>query len=347
MRSFPRAYLGKHQNIRLLCCLVTGSACLLFLLSDRRHAHSLTSVPTPSLLHTASLSTPPQSSLQDDALRRRAALLAPFTYPQLYPECSQLSLPPLPRTEPEQQAMQRSQSGEDLILFDMLYKGQGRRGVFLEIGAFDGERFSNSYYYEHALGWKGLLIEAHPMNAVKLFQANRPRSARFAAAACPLGEDGGAGSVVFSETGGEVAAAREAASPEFKEKWAGQLGQGNVSVPCVPLQLLIDSTGLWDVDLFSLDVEGSEWAVLSTVDLKVTNVRAFLVELDGSNPDKDDKVCLALHGGKEEFECERGEGAAGFMILVVCGGAEVTLYLQPLSRAMRSHSLTCVCFSVV
>jgi FkbM family methyltransferase len=235
--------------------------------------------------------------------------------------------------------MQRSQSGEDVILFDMLYKGLGRRGVFLEIGAFDGERFSNSYYYEHALGWKGLLIEAHPMNAVKLFQANRPRSARFAAAACPLGEDGGAGSVVFSETGGEVAAAREAASPEFKEKWVGQLGQGNVSVPCVPLQLLIDSTGLWDVDLFSLDVEGSEWAVLSTVDLRVTNVRAFIVELDGSNPDKDEKVCLTSHGGEE-----RGLSVGGRELLASAWGrpshTRILSTAQTLSRAMRSHSLT-------
>lgn len=76
------------------------------------------------------------------------------------------------------------------------------------------------------------------------------------------------------------------------------LGAGNVSVACLPLQHLIDSTGLWDLDLFSLDVEGGEWAVLRTVDLRVTNVRVFLVEMDGYDGAKDEAVRrhLRAHG---------------------------------------------------
>lgn len=60
-----------------------------------------------------------------------------------------------------------------------------------------------------------------------------------------------------------------------------------MNVPCLPLlQRIIDSTALLDIDLFSLDVEGSEQIVFETVDLSRTNVRIFIVELDGFNPDK-------------------------------------------------------------
>jgi hypothetical protein len=42
---------------------------------------------------------------------------------------------------------------------------------------------------------------------------------------------------------------------------------------------MIESTGLLDIDLFSLDVEGGEMAVLESVDLEVTNIKALLVEM--------------------------------------------------------------------
>ncbi len=42
-----------------------------------------------------------------------------------------------------------------------LFKDQ-KTGFFIEAGAYDGELFSNSLFYELKLGWKGLLVEPNP-----------------------------------------------------------------------------------------------------------------------------------------------------------------------------------------
>ena len=53
---------------------------------------------------------------------------------------------------------------------------------------------------------------------------------------------------------------------------------------------MLDVTGMLDVDLFSLDVEGAELAVLHTLDFSVVNFRVLIVELDGMAPEKDQAV---------------------------------------------------------
>ena len=59
---------------------------------------------------------------------------------------------------------------------------------------------------------------------------------------------------------------------------------------CIPLQAMVDATGLLDINLFSLDVEGGELSVLSTLDLEATNIQVVVVELDGRSPDKDEQA---------------------------------------------------------
>ena len=52
-----------------------------------------------------------------------------------------------------------SQHGEELVIWEF-FAGQ-RCGFFVEIGAYDGVTFSNTYLLE-AAGWNGILVEANP-----------------------------------------------------------------------------------------------------------------------------------------------------------------------------------------
>jgi len=78
----------------------------------------------------------------------------------------------------------------------------------------------------------------------------------------------------------------------------GQGTSAKLPVACVPLQSLLDMMGMQDVDLFSLDVEGAELAVLQTIDLSITNMHVVLVEQTGQNKKKDEGVrqLLKSHG---------------------------------------------------
>ena len=61
-----------------------------------------------------------------------------------------------------------------------------KNGFFLEMGALDGIVFSNSFIFEHCLGWNGILIEANAFNYEHLIQ-NRPCTFNVWSAACPRG----------------------------------------------------------------------------------------------------------------------------------------------------------------
>jgi len=63
-----------------------------------------------------------------------------------------------------------SQSQEDLGLFLKLFHKPLRcGGTMLEMGALDGVLYSNSKFFEDALGWRTILLEANPNNAKRMF----------------------------------------------------------------------------------------------------------------------------------------------------------------------------------
>lgn len=54
----------------------------------------------------------------------------------------------------------KSQLGQDIQVLHEIYKGK-KNGYFVEIGAYDGIEYSNTYLMEKDYGWKGLLIECN------------------------------------------------------------------------------------------------------------------------------------------------------------------------------------------
>ena len=61
-----------------------------------------------------------------------------------------------------------------MVMRDLAYATLGFRqpGTFVEIGALDGHRISNSLLYEKCFGWKGVLIEASSLNYQRLIRRN-------------------------------------------------------------------------------------------------------------------------------------------------------------------------------
>ena len=55
----------------------------------------------------------------------------------------------------------KSQAGQDFWLAGEVFC-QKRNGYFVDVGAHDGYKYSNTYYLEKTLGWSGVCVEAHP-----------------------------------------------------------------------------------------------------------------------------------------------------------------------------------------
>jgi FkbM family methyltransferase len=226
--------------------------------------------------------------------RSMQAAIAPFAFPQLY-HCVKPTLHPDNHT--------RSQANEDLWLYENIFSKlpvvDQFGGTFLEIGALDGLQFSNTYFFEKKMDWRGVLIEGHPVNQARLLpnaEKDRRNSVAIPAAICDL-KDGKPGTVRFSEGASAVGTDIDTASSKFLNQWH-QNETGFIPSDCVPMQGILEATNVVDIDLFSLDVEGSELNVLKTINFHVTNVRVLVVELDGREPSRDEEIrkFLLSHG---------------------------------------------------
>jgi len=152
-----------------------------------------------------------------------------------------------------------------------------RFGTFVEIGALDGKRYANTLFYEESLGWRGLLMDASVRN-YELALTNRPDAVVLYGAACArrgvlrfLGE-------------GPWARAAEYVNPKVQAMMDAKGGEAAipVSVPCEPLGDTLRRHGLRRVSLFSLDVEGSEWQVLESLDLGTVTFDVLVMEQGAS-----------------------------------------------------------------
>jgi hypothetical protein len=80
-------------------------------------------------------------------------------------------------------------------------------------------------------------------------------------------------------------------SDDFKQRFYKELGAAEKqAVVCLPLQDLLAFYRIIHVDFFSLDVEGGELMVLQSIDFNCITFNVIVVELDGSNQQKDDGV---------------------------------------------------------
>ena len=178
-----------------------------------------------------------------------------------------------------------SQGGEDFVIFKHFFSQPLKcGGTFVEMGAFNGLDLSISLFFERHLNWKGLLIEANPVN-YELVLKNRPNTTSFGAAAgdCP----GGAINFTGKRAMGHLVDEKMIAFSKAKNKRV-------IQVPCLPLGSLLKRAGLEQIDVFILDVEGAEYSVLQTMDWSIP-VKVWIVEMNHS-PNQPIIDLFAEHG---------------------------------------------------
>ena len=218
---------------------------------------------------------------------------------------------------------------EDKHVFERYFSCAGRNpilrgGTYLELGALDGIKFSNTAFFDRALGWSGVLIE--PSSEFSSLQKNRGGNAKnklFHSAVCDQ-----EGEIDWIE--GDVKAVSGIASTmpdDLQTRFHSAEGnhveikhETRTKIRCASLAILLREAGVTEIDLFSLDVEGAELVVLNTMDWTIP-VHVLVVELDGNNPEKDEGVRELLRhhhmqlkennmgfGGNNEVWTREGEG---------------------------------------
>lgn len=173
-----------------------------------------------------------------------------------------------------------SQDGQDEFLNTKIFKGK-RKGIFIDIGAYDGITFSNTYFLEKNLDWKGICIEPLPSIYKRLSESRTCTCVN----ACISDFNGVADfmcvegiEVLSGLVDGYEKDHLTRVNREVEEKSAIKK---IIKVKCLDFNTLVSSHDIAKIDYLSIDVEGNELRILKSIDFKCFNIRMLSVENNG------------------------------------------------------------------
>ena len=136
-------------------------------------------------------------------------------------------------------------------------------GTFLELGAIDGVKFSNTKFFEDNMGFnQGVLIEPDPQSFESL-KVNRPNCECFHYAIHSSLKE-----VEFLKSQeNAVGCINSIASDTFKSNW--HKSSQKIKIPSTTLSDILNQSKLKYIDFWSLDVEGSELECLNSMDWNI------------------------------------------------------------------------------
>lgn len=165
-----------------------------------------------------------------------------------------------------------SQYNQDCYLYLAHFRHLRRAGYYVDIGATEPVRYSNTWFYDKCLGWAGVCVEANAKYHAHL-RARRScalvRRCVSSARANRTFIDADGLSGVLETNANRAAWARRNQSAREERRFDAR---------CVRTADALAPLGMTHVDLLSLDVEGHELDVLRGIDWK--RVRINVIVLD-------------------------------------------------------------------
>lgn len=183
----------------------------------------------------------------------------------------------------------KSESGQDL--FAMLANNSLEAMVFIEIGAFDGFTYSNTYLLEKSFNWTGILVECVPRN-FKEIKNTRDCVAIFGAVSdqdIPLVK-------VFESPAANLSSTLK---KDSNTKWRFT----SHSVPNYSLNAILEKgLAMGEIGFLSVDIEGAEHLVFKDIDLSRYAIKAICIEHNFRPESLDLKKLIEAQGYRSVYE---------------------------------------------
>ena len=183
----------------------------------------------------------------------------------------------------------QSQQNEDKYLLKLFKLEEVKNGKYLEIGAYDGKTFSNSYFLEYDFNFTGILIEPQKdkFNELKI---NRSRNKLFNCAVSNLDDK----NIEFIGNNLEAGILNNLSTDIYKfNDWSA------FTVKNRKMNEIIKESKIDYLDVMFIDTEGSELEIIKSIDFNFP-IKLIIVEkhLDEVERDSILKNVLESHDFK-------------------------------------------------
>jgi FkbM family methyltransferase len=170
-----------------------------------------------------------------------------------------------------------SQSNQDKYIFEHFFPDK-KEGFFVEIGAFDGVKYSNTYFFEQ-LGWHGICIEPVPW----IYERLKTNRSCTCINGCITNISGTADFLIVDGPSIMLSGLMDKYDPRHLERIEFELASLGgakkiIKIPCYTLNEILHKYGISHIDLLSIDVEGGELDILRSINFENVSVDVIVVE---------------------------------------------------------------------
>jgi len=166
-----------------------------------------------------------------------------------------------------------SEAGQDKIIKDNFFKDQ-QNGFFIEIGAYDGHEDSNCYHFEKFMHWNGIAVEASPTQFKKLKQNRNCQLLN--AVLCSTKKEVEFFEVTegFTQMSGVNNLNYQNSYNRIKNNSRSKINK--IKINSTMFEEIIPTNQM--IDYISIDIEGNEMDVLSSIDFNKYKIKVILLE---------------------------------------------------------------------
>ena len=169
--------------------------------------------------------------------------------------------------------------------FVIKYFNKMKNGVFVDIGAHDGESLSNTYALEKEYNWNGICVEPMPHEYKKLTECRNCITYN-----CAIYDKNGVEKFTLVDSDGYPDMLSGISKDITIKHMSGILSESSrmgaklryIDVQTRVLNEILEENNLFDIDFLSVDVEGAELKVLNTVDFDKFHIKLIIFE-NGEN----------------------------------------------------------------
>jgi len=166
------------------------------------------------------------------------------------------------------------QTGEDYLIWKAL--GEKPNGFYVDVGAADGKKFSNSYFF-YKQGWRGICIEPNKESFERLIEKRKEDTC----IRCAIGSQRSDGITFYSKglnSSINIDGYIEQRKLSGRSTGLEKNDYEETVVPMDTLNNILESNSISKIDFISIDVEGYESEVLRGFNLSKYKPSLLVIE---------------------------------------------------------------------